>query len=128
MTMSNDHALPSTAPDRPGDDWLDAVLRDDAAEHASTHVDDGGFTAKIMAELPPAIESAPAWRKPAVALIWGAAAAGACVALPQVAIDVGREAFSVLATHRVSLPQIGMVLALLGFATWSAAAYALRND
>ena len=55
-------------------------------------------------------------------------AAGAALALPQVAIDVGREAFSLLAAQRVSLPHIGMALALLGVGTWSAAAYALRQD
>lgn len=126
--MTIDDASLSAMPDRSGDDWLDAALRDDAAEHASAYVADGGFTAKVIAALPPDIASAPAWRKPAVAVIWSAAAVGASVALPQVAIDVAREAFSLLAAHRVSLPQIGMALALLGFATWSAAAYALRND
>ena len=110
------------------DDWLEVALRNAAPEHASAYLDDVGFTAKLMASLPPPILSLPAWRKPAVAVMWGVAAVGTCIALPQLAIDVGREAFGLLAAHPVSIPQIGVALALLGFATWSAAAYALRND
>lgn len=34
---------------RPGDDWLDQLLREDARGH----VDDGGFTDSLMAKLPP---------------------------------------------------------------------------
>jgi hypothetical protein len=124
MTMTTDQASPT--PDRSGDDWIEAALRD--ASVSSEYIDDAGFTARVMATLPPELEAVPAWRKPAVAVMWAVAAAGACVALPQFAIDVGREAFGLLAAHRVSLPQIGVALALLGFSTWSAAAYALRND
>ena len=115
-------------PNFANDDWIEVALRNDAAEHASDYLDDSGFTAKVMTSLPPPAASVPAWRKPAVAVMWGVAAVGTCVALPQVAIDVGREAFGLLATHPVSIPQIGVALALIGFATWSAAAYALRND
>jgi hypothetical protein len=110
------------------DDWLDAALRSDAAAHANAYIDDAGFTAKVIAALPPAIEPVPAWRKPAVAAIWAVAAAGACIAAPQFAIDVGREAFALLAGQRLSVPAIGVTLAVLGFGTWSAAAYALRNE
>jgi hypothetical protein len=124
MKIESDTAIPA---DRSGD-WLETALREDAAEHASVYLDDEGFTASVMAALPPAMQPVPAWRKPAVTAMWSAAAIGACVALPQFAIDVGREAFSLLAAQPVSLPQIGVTLALLGFAMWSAAAYALRND
>ena len=109
-------------------DWLEAALQQDSAEHAAAYLDDDGFTAKVMAALPAASDPVPAWRKPAVVAIWTAAAAGAAFALPEVAVDVGREAFRLLAAQPVSLPQIGVTLALLGLATWSAAAYALRND
>ena len=119
---------PSTTADRSDGDWVETVLRGDAAEHASAYLDDNGFTAKVMTMLPPTVQTVPAWRKPAVAVMWGVAAAGACVALPQVAIDVGREAFSLLAAQPVSIPQIGVALVLLGVATWSAAAYALNDD
>jgi hypothetical protein len=113
---------------RPGSDPIESLLRHDASEHAAAYIDDAGFTAKVMAALPPEIAPVPAWRKPAVALMWGVACVGAALALPQVAIDVGREAFSLLAAQRVSLPHVGMALALLGVGTFSAAAYALRQD
>lgn len=119
---------PSTAaPDRSGD-WLEDALRREAAEHAGVYLDDDGFTAKVMAALPQTVSLVPAWRKPAVATMWVLAVAVVGVALPQVAIDVGREAFSLLVAHPVSIPQIGAALVLLGLATSSAAAYALRND
>jgi hypothetical protein len=35
---------------RPGDDWLDQLLREDARGY----VDDGGFTDNVMGRLPPA--------------------------------------------------------------------------
>lgn len=125
MTMTID---PSTAaPDRSGD-WLEDALRHEAAEHAGAYLDDHGFTARVMAALPETVSWVPAWRRPAVATMWGLAVAGASVALPQAAIDVGREAFSLLVAHPVSIPQIAVALVLLGLATSSAAAYALRND
>lgn len=126
MTMTIDPSSP--APDSSGDDWLEQALRHDAAEHSYAYLDDGGFTAKVVAALPPAVQSVPAWRRPALATMWGVAAVGACVALPQVAIDVGRGAYGLLAAQPVSISNIGVALALLGLATWSAAAYALRND
>jgi hypothetical protein len=110
------------------DDWLEAALRADADSHAHAYIDDAGFSAKVMTALPPAIEPVPAWRKPVVAVIWGVAAAGAALAVPQVAIDVGREAFALLVAQRLSVPMIGVALAALGFGTWSAAAYALRHE
>jgi len=110
-------------------DPIEVLLRDDAGEHASVYIDDAGFTASVMEALPPPIAAVPAWRRPAVALMWGVACFGTALALPQVAIDVGREAFSLLAAQRVSLPHVGMTLALLlGAGTFSAAAYALRQD
>jgi hypothetical protein len=108
------------------DDWLDAMLDADARERSGEYIQDDGFTARVMSTLPaPAI---PAWRKPAVLGMWGAAAAGAALAMPQVAIDVGREAFRLFATQPISLPQIAAGLVAVGFATWAAAAYALRSD
>ena len=109
-------------------DPIESLLRHDAGEHAAAYIDDAGFTAKVMAALPPEISPVPAWRKPAVVVMWAVACAAAALALPQVAIDVGREAFSLLAAQRVSLPHVGMALALLGLGTFGAAAYALRQD
>ena len=113
-------------PDDRDGDWLEAALRADAREHAGGYIDDGGFTARVMSDLPgPAV---PAWRRPAVLGMWGAAIAGAALSMPQVALDVGREAFRLLATQPISLPQIAAGIAAIGLASWAAAAYALRND
>ena len=56
----------------PVDDWLDAALRAEAADHRGDYLADGGFTARVMADLP-APATPPAWRKRAVMGIWAAA-------------------------------------------------------
>jgi hypothetical protein len=114
-------------PDFRSPDWIESVLREDAKEHAASYVHDEGFTARVMDTLPAPV-AAPRWRKPALVTMWAAAAAGAAIALPEVAIGVGREAFRLFAAQPVSLPQIGAALVLLGLASWSAAAYALRSE
>ena len=35
----------------PVDDWLDAALRAEAADHRGDYLADGGFTARVMADL-----------------------------------------------------------------------------
>jgi hypothetical protein len=126
--VSADRAPPrSTSHTTPDDDWLDAALVADAREHGSSYIDDRGFTARVMAALP-APQAVPRWRKPALVALWGIAAVGTAAALPGVALDVSREAFRLLAAQPVSLGQIAAVLAALGAATWSAAAWALRSD
>jgi len=121
----NTHTTPEP---REPDDWLEQALRNDAREHRDGYVDDAGFTARVMAALPAAVEVLPRWRRPAVAAIWAAAAAGMALALPGVALDVGREAFRLLAAHPLSLPQVGLTLAVLGLGTWVAAAWTLQRD
>jgi hypothetical protein len=110
------------------DDWLERTLRADAREQRAGYVADDGFTARVMATLPAPVAPVPGWRRPAVIAIWAVAAAGMAVALPGVAIDVGREAFRLLATQPVSLANFGVVLAALGAGTWAAAAWTLRAD
>jgi hypothetical protein len=118
-----------TTPDpREADDWLEQALRSDAREHRDGYVDDAGFTARVMAALPAAMEILPRWRRPAVAAIWAAAAAGMAVALPGVALDIGREAYRLLAAQPLSLAQVGVTLAVLGVGTWAAAAWTLQRD
>ena len=118
-----------TSPDpREPDDWVEQALRREAREHRDEYLDDAGFTARVMAALPAAMEIVPRWRRPAVAAIWVAAAAGMALALPGVALDVGREAFRLLATHPLSLAQVGVTLAALGVGTWVAAAWTLQRD
>ena len=109
-------------------DWLESALRADARDHADAYVLDDGFTARVMSALPPAEHALPAWRKPAVVVMWIAAAAGAAVSLPGAAIDVGREAFALLAAHPVSVQHIVAALGVMALGTWTAAAYALRSD
>ena len=108
-------------------DWLDGLLRTDARAHASDYIDDAGFTARVASSLP-APAQVPAWRKPAVAAMWGLAGAAAIVSFPQAAVGVGREAFILLATQPITLPQIGAGVVAVGVAMWAAAAYALRSD
>ena len=110
------------------DDWLEQTLRLGAREHREGYLDDDGFTARVMAALPAPVAPLPRWRRPAVAAIWAVAAAGMAVALPGTVIDVGREAFRLLATQPVSLTHFGVALAALGVGTWFAAAWTLRAD
>ena len=115
-------------PDGSPVDWLDAALVADGRDHDASYLDDAGFTARVMTALPPPPDPVPGWRRPAQIVLWGAAALGMATALPGVVLDVGREAFRLLAAQPVSLPQIAATLLAAGVATWGAAAWALRND
>jgi hypothetical protein len=58
-----------------GDDaWLELLLRNDAQQLA--HIDDDGFSARVMAVLPPPQRSVRPWLVPAMAAIGGAVALG----------------------------------------------------
>lgn len=121
--MTNDRDAPPSAP---ADDWLDGLLAADAAASREAYIADDGFTARVMHDIP-ALHAAPAWRKPAVAALWGAAAAGLALAMPGVMLDVAREAYRLLATQPVSLSGLaGAAVAMLAF-TGAAAAYTLRS-
>jgi len=120
----NDRSLSRTGAD---DDWLDAALSADGREHRAAYLDDAGFTARVMAALP-APAALPAWRKPAVALLWAAAGVGIAVALPGAVTDVSREVLRVILGHAVSFTGIAAGIAALCAATWVAAALALRDD
>lgn len=109
-------------------DWLDAALREDGREHRAAHVDDAGFTARVMAALPAPPAAAPAWRKPALAVLWAATGVGIAFALPGAVIDASHEILRVILGQPVSLSGIAAGVAVLGAATWAAAAYALRED
>src|SRR5262249_18343500 len=70
-----------------GDECLEQALRVDAREHATAYLEDEGFTARLLEQLPrPA--ALPAWRRPVVALLWLIAAVGAAAALPGLFYDV----------------------------------------
>lgn len=110
-----------------GDDWVDALLARDAAEHAADYVADGGFTARVMHMLP-APMSLPAWRKPFVTALWLVAAALVASMLPGTAHEIARAAFRLVVAQPFSLSTVALVLATIGVATWTGAALALRSD
>ena len=70
----------------------------------------------------------PRWRKPVVVGLWAAAGLGTAYALPGAMLDVAREAFRLLAGQPFSLSGVATLLAVLGAATWTGTAYALRRD
>ena len=107
-------------------DWLDGLLRDSARDHADTYIGDDGFTARVMAALP-ALDAAPAWRKPAVTALWGAATVAVAFALPGAAFDVAREAFRLFAAKPFALSEIVAVLAIAGLGTWTTAYMAWKK-
>ena len=113
------------------DDWLEAALRAEGAAHRAEYVDDAGFTAKVMAVLPAPV-ALPAWRRPALTLLWAFLGLGIAVALPGVVVDVLRDALRdvlrVLLGQSVSLTGIGAAVIAMIVAAWGAAAFVLRDD
>ena len=116
----------ATAPMADPADWLDRVLADDARDHAGGYIDDGGFVANVMQRLPAPI-ALPAWRKPAIAALWGVAGVGLAITLPGAVVDVAREAFKLFAAKPFSLSEMAVVLALLGMGTWTTAIVAWKR-
>jgi hypothetical protein len=110
-----------------GDDWLDALLRDDGRDHRATYLDDEGFTARVMTALPAPV-ALPAWRKPALTALWAVAGLGIAYALPGTVVDVAHEVLRVILGQRVSLGGIAVGMAALGASAFAAAAYMLRDD
>ena len=111
----------------PADAWLDALLAQDAAQHRDAYLADEGFSARVMATLP-SNAALPRWRKPALTALWATAGLALAAALPGAFLDVAREAFRLLAARPFSLSELAVVMALLGAATWTGAAVALRRD
>jgi hypothetical protein len=58
--------------DFPGEDWLERLLREDAARAAP--IEDAGFSARVMASLPPPRKRAASFLVPAMAALGTAAA------------------------------------------------------
>jgi hypothetical protein len=109
------------------DGWLDRVLREDGREHRATHVDDGGFTARLMSALPPPA-TLPAWRRPALTALWAVAGIGIALALPGTVVDVAHEILRVIVGQPVSLTGIAAGVAGLAAASWAAMAIAVSKD
>jgi hypothetical protein len=108
-------------------DWVDALLFDEATEHRASYLGDDGFTARVMKMLP-AADALPAWRKPAVAMLWLVAAGFLATMLPGTAHDLAREMITLFAARPFSLSTLGFAVAAIGIATWTGAALALRRD
>ena len=120
------HTDTTLRPEPADDAWLDALLAQDAARHRDDYLDDAGFTARVMADLP-AQPALPRWRRFALTGLWATAGVGIAAALPGTVLDVSREAFRLLAARPFSLSEVAVVIALLGVATWTGAAVALRK-
>ena len=111
----------------PGD-WLDALLARDGREHRAGYLDDDGFTARVMAALPPPAAALPAWRKPALAGLWAVAGIGIAFALPGTVRDVAHEVMRAILAQRVSASGLGAAFVALVASAWAAAALVLRSD
>ena len=110
-----------------GADWLDDMLRDAGREHRADYVADDGFTQRVMAQLPePA--TLPAWRRPAVVLLWVLGIGALMFSLPGLFEQVFRGAVAMLAGQRLGLPDVAMALIVFGAATWGTLVYAVRSD
>jgi len=123
--------MPHTTPDLRDDaanDWMEQALVHDAREHRDAYVDDAGFTASVMAALPaPAPVALPRWRKPVLTSLWASAGLGLAFALPGTVLDVTRGAFGLLAGRPVSLYEIASIVVVLGLATWTGTAVAIKR-
>jgi hypothetical protein len=119
-----DH-VPQTA--SADDAWLDELLRADAHEHDADYLADDGFTARVMSDLP-APATLPAWRKPAIAALWATAGIGVVAALPGTLLDGANALASLLATHRFSLTDVGIVILALAGMSWAGTVYTLQKD
>jgi hypothetical protein len=109
------------------DDWLDAALRADGQAHRADYLVDDGFTARVMGALPAPV-ALPAWRRPALTLLWALLGLGIALALPRVVVDVAYDVMRIVLGQSVSLAGIGAAVLAMAVATWAAAAVVLRDD
>jgi hypothetical protein len=105
-------------------DWLDAALRADRP----APIADDGFAARVMAALPAATRALPAWRRPALAMLWVLAAIGLALSLPDAALDVVRQGYRLFTAIPVSIPQLAAAMAAAAVVMWSIAGYTLRRE
>jgi hypothetical protein len=109
------------------DDWLEPVLRIEAADRAEAYLADEGFTARVLERLPPPARL-PAWRRPVVVLLWLVAGGAAATMLPDLFYDVFRGLVATVVAQPLTLSRIGVALTMLGAVAWSSIAYAMREE
>ncbi|MGH8713350.1 MAG: hypothetical protein ACREYB_05005 [Casimicrobiaceae bacterium] len=115
-----------TTHDSADKDWLDAALESAGREHRAAYVADDGFTARVLGRLP-VTPTLPAWRRPAIALLWLLVGAAAMVALPGAFDDAFRGAVGLIVARPFHLTDIAVMLGLCGAAAWGALFYAART-
>ena len=82
---------------------------------------------RIMAQLPePA--TLPAWRRPAVVLLWVLGIGALMFSLPGLFEQLFRSAVAVLAGHRLGLADVAMALLLFAGAAAGTLVYAARSE
>ena len=107
--------------------WIERALKADASEHAAAYIADDGFTSGVLARLPaPAV--LPAWRRPALAMLWLIAVAAVVVALPDLFYDVFRSLAAIVVGQPLTWSRIAAGLLLLGATTWGTIVYAMRAE
>ena len=110
-----------------GEEWLERALQESGREHRAEYIADDGFTSRVIARLPEPV-ALPAWRRPAVALLWLMAGAATVITLPGLFDDVFRGAVGLLVGHRFGLADVVMAVAVLAGLTCSALVYAARTE
>jgi hypothetical protein len=105
-------------------DWLDAQLR----ANRPAPIADDGFAARVMAALPAATRALPAWRKPALAVLWALAAIGLALSLPEATLDVVRQGYRLFTAIPVSIPQLALAMAAAALVMWTIAGVTLRRE
>ena len=120
--------MQNTQPERTHpDDWLEQALRAEGAAYRSANIADDGFAASVMARLPVGA-TAPAWRRPAVALLWLGAGVAALMAVPGLFDDTFRGSVAMVVGHRFGVADVAVLLGLLSAATWASLIYAARAE
>jgi hypothetical protein len=105
-------------------DWLDAQLR----ANRPAPIADDGFAARVMAALPAATRALPAWRRPALVVLWALAAIGLALSLPDATLDVARQGYRLFTAIPVSVPQLAVAMVAAAVVMWTLAGYTLRRE
>ena len=122
--MSDPRHDPDSARD---DDWIEALLREDAREHAQRVVADDGFTARVVTAIPAPV-TLPPWRTPLLVGMWAAAGLGLATMLPDALRDTAQDVLRFIVAQHFSLRDVGVVVLAFAGASWAGTLYALRQE